>query len=142
MATDTASGTVGPMTAELLNLPAVSAISHLELANGRGVAHRDLEGATETVEFPLPAVLTIDEGIARMRLASLKGIMAAKKKPVETWSLGDLGVDSSQVGLDAAWTKVESFTKRPPREQGQIVTDEDGSGAKALAEFLASKKFI
>ncbi len=60
MATDTASGTVGPMTAELLDLPCVTALSHLEIANGRGTARRDLEGATETVEFPLPAVLTID----------------------------------------------------------------------------------
>ncbi|HEX3273826.1 MAG TPA: electron transfer flavoprotein subunit beta/FixA family protein [Gemmatimonadales bacterium] len=84
MATDTASGTVGPMVAELLGLPCVSAISHLDIADGRGTARRDLEGAAETVEFPLPAVLSIDEGIARARLATLKGIMAAKKKPLET----------------------------------------------------------
>ena len=83
MATDTASGTVGPMVAELLGLPCVTSISQLEIADGRGTARRDLEGAAETVQFPLPAVLTIDEGIARPRLASLKGIMAAKKKPLE-----------------------------------------------------------
>ena len=83
MATDTANGTVGPMTAELLGLPCVTAISNLEIADGRGTARRDLEGAAETMQFPLPAVLTIDEGIARPRLASLKGIMAAKKKPLE-----------------------------------------------------------
>jgi electron transfer flavoprotein beta subunit len=68
--------------------------------------------------------------------------MAAKKKPLETYSLGDLGVDASQVGLDAAWTQVLETTERPPRTAGEIVTDEDGSGATALAEFLASKKFI
>jgi electron transfer flavoprotein beta subunit len=83
MATDTASGTVGPMVAQLLDLPCVSAISHLDLADRRGTAHRDLEGASETVQFSLPAVLTIDEGIARPRLATLKGIMAAKKTPLE-----------------------------------------------------------
>jgi electron transfer flavoprotein beta subunit len=83
MATDTASGAVGPMVAELLDLPCVSAISHLDITDGRGTARRDLEGAAETVEFPLPAVLSIDEGIARPRLATLKGIMAAKKKPLE-----------------------------------------------------------
>src|SRR6185295_19994782 len=81
MATDTASGTVGPMVAELLGLPCVTAISRLQIEGGRGTAGRDLEGAAETVTFPLPAVLSIDEGIARKRLASLKGIMAAKKKP-------------------------------------------------------------
>jgi len=142
MATDTASGTVGPMTAELLDLPAVTSISKLDVAGKHGTARRDLEGASETVQFPLPAVLTIDEGIARPRLASLKGIMAAKKKPLETWSLGDLGVESDQVGLSVAWTAVDDTTPRPPRTAGEIVKDEDGSGASALTEFLASKKFI
>ena len=66
MATDTANGTVGPMTAELLDLPCVTAISHLDISGPRGAAQRDLEGAAETVES-LPAVLTIDEGIARPR---------------------------------------------------------------------------
>jgi electron transfer flavoprotein beta subunit len=68
--------------------------------------------------------------------------MAAKKKPLETWSLGDLGVDAGQVGLDAAWTAVEETTARPPRTAGEVVKDEDGSGATALADFLAAKKFI
>ena len=67
--------------------------------------------------------------------------MAAKKKPVETWGLADLGVDASQVGLAAAWTTVDAITKRPPREQGTIITDE-GDGGTKLAGFLASRKFI
>jgi electron transfer flavoprotein beta subunit len=68
--------------------------------------------------------------------------MAAKKKPVETWSLADLGVEAEKVGLSAAWSVVEGTEARPPRTAGEIVTDEDGSGAKALVDFLASKKFI
>ena len=68
--------------------------------------------------------------------------MAAKKKPLETWSLGDLGVAADRVGLGAAWTRVEEVAARPPRTAGEIVKDEDGSGAKALTDFLASKKFI
>jgi electron transfer flavoprotein beta subunit len=122
MATDTASGTVGPMTAELLDLPAVTAISHLEIANGKGTAHRDLEGATETVEFPLPAVLTIDEGIARPRLASLKGIMAAKKKPLET--------KPAQLGKVSL--TVESMELPPERAPGRII----GEGADAVPELV------
>ena len=77
----------------------------------------------------------------RPRYPSFKGIMAAKKKPVETWSLADLGVDAGEVGLDAAWTKVLSTTKRPPREQGLIVTD-DGQGGAVLAQFLSIHKFV
>jgi electron transfer flavoprotein beta subunit len=122
MATDTASGTVGPMTAELLGLPCVTAISKLEIANGRGTARRDLEGAAETMHFPLPAVLTIDEGIARPRLASLKGIMAAKKKPLE--------VRPAQLG--EAHLVVESMALPPDRPPGRII----GEGADAVPELL------
>ena len=68
--------------------------------------------------------------------------MAAKKKPVENWSLSDLGVDASEVGLGAAWTAVVETTARPARTAGEIVTDEGGSGAQALVNFLAGKKFI
>ena len=122
VATDTANGAVGPMTAELLNLPCVTAISQLELGDGRGTARRDLEGASETVQFPLPAVLTIDEGIARPRLASLKGIMAAKKKPLE--------VKPAQLG--AVRLVVESMALPPDRPPGRIV----GEGADAVPELL------
>jgi len=122
MATDTANGTVGPMTAELLDLPCVTGISQLELSEGRGSARRDLEGASETVEFPLPAVLTIDEGIARPRLASLKGIMAAKKKPLET----------KPAQLGPANLKVEGMELPADRPPGRII----GEGADAVPELL------
>jgi electron transfer flavoprotein beta subunit len=122
MATDTASGTVGPMTAELLGLPSATSISHLEVADGKGTARRDLEGASETVQFPLPAVLTIDEGIARPRLASLKGIMAAKKKPLE--------VKPAQLGEPHLVVEaMELPAERPP---GRII----GVGADAVPELL------
>jgi electron transfer flavoprotein beta subunit len=103
MATDTANGTVGPMVAELLGLPCVTSISHLQVADGRGTARRDLEGAAETVAFPLPAVLSIDEGIARPRLATLKGIMAAKKKPLEVKpaALGEVRLTVEAMALPA-----------------------------------------
>src|SRR5688572_11628154 len=83
-AMDSMSGVVGPMTAELLGLPNVTAASKLEITTGKGTARRELEGGAEIVEFPLPAVVSIDEGIARPRYPSLKGIMAAKKKPLES----------------------------------------------------------
>ncbi len=122
MATDSANGTVGPMTAELLGLPCVTAISHLEIADGQGTARRELEGSAETMQFPLPAVLTIDEGIARPRLASLKGIMAAKKKPLE--------VKPAQLG--EARLVVESMALPPDRPPGRII----GEGADAVPELV------
>ena len=72
----------------------------------------------------------------------MKGILAAKKKPVESWTLGDLGIDPSSVGLDAALTKVLQTTPRPPKQAGQVITDEGGSGAAAIADFLIAGKYL
>ena len=91
--------------------------------------------------MPTPAVVSVVEKINEPRYPSFKGIMAAKKKPVETWTLADLGVDAGQVGLDNSWTKVVEFAKRPPREKGEIIKDE-GDGGTKLAEFLANRKFL
>ncbi len=121
-ATDSANGTVGPMTAQLLGLPSVSAISELSIDDGRGTAHRELEGVAEVVEFPLPAVLTIDEGIARPRLPSLKGIMAAKKKTLD--------VRPAQLGEGRL--TVEKLELPAERAAGRIV----GEGADAVPELV------
>jgi electron transfer flavoprotein beta subunit len=99
VATDSGNGAVGPMTAGLLGLPCVSAITALEIGDGGGTAERELEGATESVRFPLPAVLTIDEGIARARLPSLKGIMAAKKNRWKPARRAGAGVSTFIPGL-------------------------------------------
>ena len=139
--TDGVMGVVPAMVAERLGLPQVTYASELTL-EGRSVSiRRDGDTASETIQSSLPALVSVTDQINEPRYPSFKGIMAAKKKPVETWSLADLGIDAGRVGLDAAWTKVTSFTKRPPREQGQLVTDE-GDGGTKLAEFLSAQKFL
>ncbi len=80
---------------------------------------RDGDTATETIEGTLPLVLSVTDQSGEARYPSFKGIMAAKKKPVETWSLADLGVDAEQVGLSAAWSAVEATEARPPRTAGR-----------------------
>ena len=140
--TDGAMGVVPAMLSERLGLPGVTFGSSVEIDDGKVKIRRDGDAATVMVEATLPAVLSVTDQTGEARYPSFKGIMAAKKKPVETWSLSDLGVEAEKVGLSAAWTTVESTDERPPRSAGEIVTDEDGSGAKALADFLASKKFI
>jgi electron transfer flavoprotein beta subunit len=139
--TDGTMGVVPTMLAERLGLPAVTLASELTVDGGTATIRRDGDASTQTITASLPALVSVTDQINEPRYPSFKGIMAAKKKPVETWSLADLGVDASQVGLDAAWTKVESFAARPPRSKGEIVTDE-GDGGTKLAEFLASRKFI
>jgi electron transfer flavoprotein beta subunit len=145
--TDGSMGVVPAMLAERLDVPAVTLGSEVEVSADSGGSttvriRRDGDAATETIEGTLPLVLSVTDQSGEARYPSFKGIMAAKKKPVETWSLGDLGVDAELVGLSAAWSTVEETSARPPRTQGEVVTDEDGSGATALVEFLASKKFI
>jgi electron transfer flavoprotein beta subunit len=139
--TDGTMSVVPAMLAERLGLPQVTFASELTVEGDQVTIRRDGDAASETIVASLPAVVSVTDQINEPRYPSFKGIMAAKKKPVEEWSLADLGVDASQVGLDAAWTKVESFTKRPPRQQGQIIKDE-GDGGKKLAEFLSAQKFI
>jgi electron transfer flavoprotein beta subunit len=121
-AMDSMSGVVGPMTAELLELPLITSASKLDVAAGKGTARRELEGAAEILEFPLPAVVTIDEGIARPRYPSLKGIMAAKKKPLET----------KAVQLDASRLELSKTELPAERQGGRIV----GEGAAAVPELV------
>jgi electron transfer flavoprotein beta subunit len=140
--TDGAMSVVPAMLAERLDLPQVTLGSVVESQGDQFRIKRDGDTATEVIGATAPLVLSVTDQSGEARYPSFKGIMAAKKKPLDTWSLGDLGVDAGEVGLDAAWTAVEATEARPPRTAGQIVTDEDGSGATALVEFLASKKFI
>jgi electron transfer flavoprotein beta subunit len=140
--TDAGMSVVPAMLAERLGLPQVTLASVVEAQGDQVRIKRDGDTATEVIGGTMPLVLSVTDQSGEARYPSFKGIMAAKKKSLETWSLADLGVDASEVGLDAAWTAVEETTARPPRSAGEIVKDEDGSGATALAEFLASKKFI
>lgn len=140
--TDASGGVVPAMLAERLGLPQVTLASVVETQGDQVRIKRDGDAATEVIGGTLPLVLSVTDQSGEARYPSFKGIMAAKKKPLETYSLGDLGVDAAEVGLDAAWTAVEETAARPPRTAGEIVKDEDGSGATALVDFLASKKFI
>jgi electron transfer flavoprotein beta subunit len=140
--TDASGGVVPAMLAERLDLPQVTLASVVETQGDQVRVKRDSDTATEVIGGTMPLVLSVTDQSGEARYPSFKGIMAAKKKPLETWSLSDIGVDAGEVGLEAAWTTVEDTAARPPRTAGEIVKDEDGSGAVALAEFLASKKFI
>jgi electron transfer flavoprotein beta subunit len=139
--TDARMGTMAAMLAERLGLPQMSFASKVETDGSKITIHRQADYGYDTVEGTLPAVVSVVEKINEPRYPSFKGIMAAKKKPVETLALADLGFDPSQAGLGASATEVVSFAKRPPRAAGTIVTD-DGDGGIKAAEFLAARKFI
>jgi electron transfer flavoprotein beta subunit len=139
--TDGATGVVPSLVADILGVPAVTFGSKLTVDGSTATITRDGDTATQEIQASLPAVISVTDQTDEARYPSFKGIMAAKKKEVTEWSLGDLGVDGGSVGLDAAWSKVESNEPRPARTAGEIVTDEGDGGVK-LVEFLASKKFV
>jgi electron transfer flavoprotein beta subunit len=139
--TDARMGVLAAMLAERLGVPQMSLASKVEIDGTTIRINRQADYGYDKVEAALPAVVSVVEKINEPRYPSFKGIMAAKKKPVETLSVADLGIDNGQVGLAAAATEVASFAQRPPRAAGTIVKDEGDGGVKA-AEFLAAQKFI
>ncbi|WP_425553503.1 electron transfer flavoprotein subunit beta/FixA family protein, partial [Kribbella hippodromi] len=143
--TDGGMGVVPAMVSERLGLPAVTLGSEVTVDGQTVRIRRDGDTASDTVEGTLPLVLSVSDQANEPRYPSFKGIMAAKKKPVETWSLADLELTAEQVGGSGAWTEVVEVTARPARTAGTIVTDEDGaagSGAHQLVEFLSTNKFL
>lgn len=139
--TDARMSVVPAMVAERTGRPQLTFANKLDVDSGKIRISRQTEYGYDVVEAAMPALVSVVEKINEPRYPSFKGIMGAKKKPVETLSLTDLGVDESHVGQAGSWTAVESFTPRPPRETGTVVTD-DGNGAVKLADFLATQKFI
>jgi len=127
--TDARMGVLAAMLAERLGVPQLSFASKVE-TDGQAIRiHRLADYGYDKVEASLPAVISVVEKINEPRYPSFKGIMSAKKKPVETLSLA------------ASGTEVVSFATRPPRQAGTIIKDEGDGGGKA-AEFLAAQKFI
>jgi electron transfer flavoprotein beta subunit len=129
------------MVAERLGVPQVTMASQVTVEDGTVRIRRDGDTSTEIIEAALPAVVSVTDQINDPRYPSFKGIMAAKKKPLTTWSLADLELSADQVGLAAAWTAVDEITARPPRQAGQVVTDE-GDGGDKIVEYLAGAKLV
>jgi electron transfer flavoprotein beta subunit len=139
--TDARMGVLPAMLAERLGVPQLTLAGQVEVDGSAITINRQTDYGYDKVAGTLPAVVSVVEKINEPRYPSFKGIMAAKKKPVDVLSVADAGIDPAQVGLGAAATEVVSFARRPPREAGTIVKDEGDGGVKA-AEFLAAQKFI
>ena len=140
-ATDSQMSVMPALLAERLGLPQLSGARKLTVEGTTAKVERQTDGGYWALEAPLPAIVSTWDTINEPRYPSFKGIMAAKKKPVETKSLADLGIDPSTVGLAAASSKVLDFAGRPPKGEGVKVTDE-GDGAEKFVGFLASQKIV
>jgi electron transfer flavoprotein beta subunit len=139
--TDGTAGVVPALLAERLGVPQVTLLSEVFVEDGTVTGRRDGDTAAKQLQARLPAVVSVTDQSGEARYPSFKGIMAAKKKPVESWDLSDLEIEAEEVGLQGAWTKVEAAAERPARTAGTIVKDE-GEGGKQLAAFLAERRFV
>ncbi len=139
--TDGEMSVVPSMVADRLGVNQATFAGSLEVSGSSVSIKRNADTATEEATTSLPAVVSVTDQTGEARYPAFKAIMAAKKKPITTWSLADLGLDASQVGAAAASTKVVSLVPAPARVAGEIVTD-DGEGGVKVAEFLAAKGFV
>ena len=139
----TAAARLGEPSAVVVGAPGTAAALKDGLARygAAKIYVAESDDALTTLQASLPAVVSVGEKINEPRYPSFKGIMAAKKKPVTTMTLADVGIDAGEVGLANATSTVTDATPRPPREAGQVVTDE-GDGAAKLVEYLVGQKLI
>ncbi|MEW6426172.1 MAG: electron transfer flavoprotein subunit beta/FixA family protein, partial [Bacillota bacterium] len=132
-AIDDGSAQVAGRVAEILDIPVVNQVTKIEIEDGKAIATRDIEGGNEVVEVALPAVLTAQKGLNEPRYPTMKGIMQAKKKPMEKKGLADLGLDAGQV---AAKVKALGFFLPSPRAAGKIIEGEIPEAVAALVKCL------
>lgn len=135
--TDGGGGVIPAMLGELLDVPVITSLNVVRIAADSVSGDRTLEDATMTASAPLPAVISITEQLPDARFPNFKGITAAKKKPLETLSLADLGVDP--LDPDAARAILVSVDAAPPRAAGVKIVDE-GDAASQLADFLIKNR--
>ena len=127
--------------AERLQRPVVSQVAELKLQEGSLRLKRQTEFGYDVIEAPLPAVIAVSDAINEPRYPSLKGIMGAKKKPFETLSLGDVGIDAGDVGEAGSKTEVLALGEPPSRGDARKIED-DGSAAQQIVDFLTEKRLV
>jgi electron transfer flavoprotein beta subunit len=139
--TDGETGVVPGAVADRLGMPLLSSLAKVDVDGASLKVRRETELGYVAYDCPMPAVLSVIKGINEPRYPSMKGIMGAKKKPLDKKDCGTLSLDAGAVGLDAAKTRVLSARSPEPRKAGTKLED-DGSGAQRIADFLATEKMI
>ena len=128
--------------AERLQRPVVSQAAELALAEGTLRVKRQTEFGYDVIEAPLPAVVAVSDAINEPRYPSLKGIMGAKKKPFDTLSLADVGVDAGDAGEAGSKTEVLALGDPPARGDARKLEDSGGDSAQAILDFLVEKRLV
>jgi electron transfer flavoprotein beta subunit len=139
--TDARMSVVPAMLAARLGVAQLTFANKVDVTGNEVTIRRVTDYGYDEVKGSTPAVISVVEKTNEPRYPSFKGIMAAKKKPVENLTLADIGVDAGSVGLAGSWSEVVTFEDAPPRAAGTVVTDAGDGGVK-IADYLSAQKFI
>jgi electron transfer flavoprotein beta subunit len=135
--------TIGAVVADHLKMPSLTQVIQIDVADGKLRCERQAEYGYDTVEVELPAVISVGDAINEPRYPSLKAIMGAKKKPLDSKATGDVGIEAGQVGQDGSKTQVLGLNPPPAKEAGEIIEDEDtNETVEKIVAWLDERKLI
>ena len=131
------------MVADHLKMPSLTQVIKIEVEDGTLVCERQAEYGYDTVEVDLPAVISVGDAINEPRYPSLKAIMGAKKKPLDTKAAGDVGIEADQVGEGGSKTQVLEINPPPEKQAGEVIEDEDtNETVEKIVAWLDERKLI
>ena len=135
--------TIGAVVADHLKMPSLTQVIQIDVADGKLRCERQAEYGYDTVEVELPAVISVGDAINEPRYPSLKAIMGAKKKPLDSKATSDVGIEAGQVGQDGSKTQVLGLNPPPAKEAGEIIEDEDtNETVEKIVAWLDERKLI
>ena len=135
--------TIGAVVADHLQMPSLTQVIKIDVTDGKLRCERQAEYGYDTVEVELPAVISVGDAINEPRYPSLKAIMGAKKKPLDTKATGDVGIDGGMVGEAGSKTTVLALNPPPAKEAGEIIEDEDtNETVEKIVAWLDERKLI
>ncbi|MGI8460757.1 MAG: electron transfer flavoprotein subunit beta/FixA family protein [Solirubrobacterales bacterium] len=135
--------TIGAVVADHLKMPSLTQVIEIDVEESKLRCQRQAEYGYDTVDVQLPAVISVGDAINEPRYPSLKAIMGAKKKPLDTKSTGDVGIEAGQVGNDGSKTQVLAINPPPEKQSGEIIEDEDtNETVEKIVAWLDERKLL
>src|ERR687891_1919650 len=135
--------TIGAVVADHLKMPSLTQVIDMKVEGDKLICERQAEYGYDTVEIQTPAVISVGDAINEPRYPSLKAIMGAKKKPLDTKAIGDVGIEAGKVGNDGSRTTVLELKPPPEKEAGEIIEDEDtNETVEKVVAWLEERKLI
>ena len=135
--------TIGAVVADHLQMPSLTQVIKIDVEDGKLVCERQAEYGYDTVEVELPAVISVGDAINEPRYPSLKAIMGAKKKPLDSKSTGDVGIEADKVGEAGSQTQVLGINPPAEKQAGEIIEDEDtNETVEKIVAWLDERKLL